>query len=112
MANLVETVTETVRSIGVKAAYGERVTIDGVEIMPVALVWFGFGAGGEGAGGDGDSGDGGGGGGGAAIPIGAYVSGDAGPTFRPNLIALLAVLIPLSWVGGKALSRVIRALKK
>jgi hypothetical protein len=47
-----------------------------------------------------------------SVPIGAYVSGPDGPTFRPNAIALLWVLIPLTWVGGKALTSVVKALKK
>ena len=107
MANFVETVAETVKNIGVKLTYGERVTIDGAEVLPVAVAWFGFGAGDEG-----EDGAGGGGGGGGAVPIGAYVTGEAGPTFRPNLIAVLAVLIPLTWVGGTALTKIVRALKK
>jgi len=106
MANLVEKVTEAVKTLGVKAAYGDVATVDGVEVLPVALVWFGFGAGGD------ENENGGGGGGGAALPIGSYVSGDAGPEFRPNLIALLWVLVPLTWVGGKAMTSVIKALKK
>jgi hypothetical protein len=93
---------------GVKAAYGEPVTLDGVEIIPVALVHFGFGAGSDGT----NDEAGGGGGGGMSVPIGAYVSGPDGPTFRPNAIALLWVLIPLTWVGGKALTSVVKALKK
>jgi len=107
MANLVESVAQTVKTLGVKAAYGEPVTLDGIEIIPVALVHFGFGAGS-----DGDDAGGGGGGGGMSVPIGAYVSGPDGPTFRPNAIALLWVLIPLTWVGGKALTSLVKALKK
>ena len=109
MANLVESVAQTVKTLGVKAAYGEPVTLDGVEIIPVALVHFGFGAGSEGGN---DEAGGGGGGGGMSVPIGAYVSGPDGPSFRPNAIALLWVLIPLTWVGGKALTSVVKALKK
>ncbi len=103
-------------SLGVKRAYGETVTLDGAEIIPVALVYFGFGGGsdasGNDEGGDGPASGGTGGGGGASIPIGAYVSGFDGPVFKPNAIALLVVCIPAFWVGGKALARVIRALKK
>jgi hypothetical protein len=113
MANLVESVAQTVKTLGVKAAYGEPVTLDGVEIIPVALVHFGFGAGSDGTNDDAHGGGGGGGGGGGmSVPIGAYVSGPNGPTFRPNTIALLWVLIPLTWVGGKALTSVVKALKK
>ncbi len=105
MANLVEKVAQTVSSLGVKASYGDPVVLDGVEIVPVALVYFGFGAGG-------DESEGGGGGGGASIPIGAYVVGVDGPAFRPNLMVLMAVSIPLTVVAGKALTSVIKALKR
>ncbi|HEV7950720.1 MAG TPA: hypothetical protein VGP24_13225 [Glaciihabitans sp.] len=109
MANIIETVTQTVKSLGVKAAYGDPVTLDGVELVPVALVYFGFGAGSDG---EGENAGSGGGGGGASLPIGAYVSGPDGPAFRPNIVALCAVLIPLTAVTGKALSSVVKALKK
>ena len=32
--------------------------------------------------------------------------------FEPNVIALLAVSVPFVWVAGRALARIIRALKK
>jgi uncharacterized spore protein YtfJ len=106
MTNLIESVTQTIQTLGVRAAYGDPVTVDGVEMVPVALVNFGFGAGSD------DEDGSGGGGGGASIPIGAYVGGDNGPQFQPNPIALLAVLIPLTWVAGKALTSIVKALKK
>lgn len=107
MANLVERVSETVRSMGVKAVYGDKVTVGGVEILPVALVYFGFGAGSD------ESGEaGGGGGGGASIPIGAYISGRSGPTFTPNPVTFMVVAIPFVFVAGRALARVIRVMKK
>ena len=108
MANLVEKIADSVGSLGVKRSYGDPVTVDGVEIIPVALTWYGFGAGSD------DSAEaGGGGGGGASIPIGVYSTGPDGTVrFEPNLIALLWVAIPLTWVGGHAFARVIRALKK
>jgi hypothetical protein len=85
-------------------------------------VQFGFGAGSEGGVDDGE-GDGddreesgasasGGGGGGMAIPVGAYVTENGRARFEPNLISLLAVSIPFIWVSGRALARVIRALKR
>ncbi|MFP7759953.1 hypothetical protein [Marisediminicola sp. LYQ85] len=107
MANLVEKIADSVTSIGAKRSYGDPVTVDGVEMIPVSLVWFGFGAGND------ESAEaGGGGGGGTIIPIGAYTKGRDGLVFEPNIIALLAVSIPLTVVAGKALSKVIRALKK
>ena len=125
MTNLVETVGNIVSKLGIKAAYGDPVTLDGVEIVPVAASYFGFGAGSDTSASNADAdtgtddadtagsaGGSGGGGGGATFPIGAYVTGVDGPTFRPNIVALLAVLIPLTWVGGKALTAIIKAAKK
>jgi uncharacterized spore protein YtfJ len=116
MTNLIEKLADSVPSWGAKIAYGDTVTIAGQEILPVALVVFGFG-GGEGSGelpaddsapvrrGEGS----GGGGGGYSIPIGAYVAGDAGLAFRPNPIAIIAIAIPLVAAAGWALPRIIRA---
>jgi hypothetical protein len=108
MANTVQTMAESIGKLGVKAAYGDPIDVGGETAVPVALVWYGFG-GGQDAGDDAATG---GGGGGAAIPVGIYVQGVDGPTFRPNLISLLAVSIPALMVGGSALSKIIRALKK
>ena len=67
---------------------------------------------GYGFGGGGDAEENGGGGGGAwAIPVGAYVGDSLGVRFQPNPIALIAVSVPLVWVSGKALARVLKALK-
>ena len=82
--------------------------IEGVTIVPVALVQYGFGGGGEGD----ESAAAGGGGGGMAIPIGAYVKSAGAARFEPNVISLLAVGIPFVWVSGKAIARIIRALKR
>lgn len=101
-----EKISDTVRSLGIRTVYGDPFMLDGVEVVPVALVYFGFGGGGDGENGEG------GGGGGAAIPVGAYVTGADGPVFRANLVSLIAVLIPFSWVASTALARIIRALKK
>jgi uncharacterized spore protein YtfJ len=121
MANLVETLTDATKSIGVGAAYGAPVTVDGATIVPVALVWSGFGGGNGTASspgasqqkiGAGDAGGEGFGGGGVAIPIGAYVTTDGNAEFQPNVIALLAVSIPVIVTTGWALSKFVRALKK
>ncbi|WP_243225478.1 hypothetical protein [Microbacterium sp. CIAB417] len=90
---------------GVKSAYGEPQDVDGVSITPVALTWSGFGGGS-------DQERDGGGGGGVSIPLGVYVRREEGLRFEPNLVSLLAVGIPFVWVAGRALARVIRALKK
>lgn len=93
-------------NIGVTSTYGEQQDVDGVRIVPVAATWSGFGGGSD------ESGMGGGGGGGFSAPLGAYVRRGDTLTFEPNLVSLLAVAIPFVWVTGKALSRIIRALKK
>jgi uncharacterized spore protein YtfJ len=109
MTNLALKLAENAGSIGVRSAYGDPVQIEGVTIVPVALVQYGFGGGGEG---DDSDGAAGGGGGGMAIPIGAYVKSGGAARFEPNVISLLAVGIPFVWVAGKAIARIIRALKK
>ena len=115
MTNTIENIADRVTSsLGAKVNYGEKVNLIQGETMPVSLIWFGFG-GGTSEGGEGNyaapAGNGGGGGG-ASIPVGVYVGSTLGARFVPNLIALMAVSIPLMWVTGKALSRIIRALKK
>ena len=111
MTNLAVQLADTVKSFGVSAVYGEAQEIEGTTLVPVALVAYGFGAGqGEGPGGEGNGG--GGGGGGYTLPIGAYVGDSLGVRFQPNPVALLAVGIPFTIVAGRALARIIKALKK
>ncbi|MBP1325391.1 putative spore protein YtfJ [Leucobacter exalbidus] len=113
MAHLTKQIADTVTQVGVHAAYGDPVELGGATIMPVACASYGFGAGEGDAGAEGASGEGsGGGGGGFAIPVGAYVSRDGATRFEPNLIALIAVAVPFVCVAGRALARIIRALKK
>jgi len=114
MTTIIEKLAESVPSWGAKLAYGDKTTIDGHEVLPVALVIFGFG-GGEGSGempgaepaskGEGS----GGGGGGYALPIGAYVGTPDGAVFRANPVALIAVAVPLVSAAGWALARIIRS---
>lgn len=94
-------------AIGVKSVYGEQQDVDGVKIIPVALTWHGFGGGGSD-----EAGESGGGGGGAAVPVGAYVRSGDSIRFEPNIISLVAVAVPFVCVAGRALARIIRALKK
>lgn len=99
---LVEKIAASVPSWGARVAYGEKSTVGGQDIVPVAIVAFGFGAG-EGSGetpmteklpqGKGEGS--GGGGGGIALPIGAYVYGPAGAAFKPNAIALVLAVTPI-----------------
>ena len=106
MPNLALELGKQTASIGVTSVYGEQQDVDGVRLIPVALTWSGFGAGED------TSGNAGGGGGGMAIPVGAYIRRGDDLRFEPNLVSLVAVAIPFVWVAGRALSRIIRALKK
>lgn len=106
MANIALDIGKQVTAFGVKSAYGEPQDVDGVSITPVALTWAGFGGGSD------EESNGGGGGGGMSVPLGVYVRREEGLRFEPNIVALLAVAIPFVCVAGRALARVIRALKK
>ncbi len=106
MPNIALELGQQVASLGVKSSYGEAQDVDGVSITPVALTYSGFG------GGSGSDGTQGGGGGGISIPVGVYVRREEGLRFEPNIVTLLVVGVPFVWVAGRALSRVIRALKK
>jgi uncharacterized spore protein YtfJ len=108
MTNLTEKLAEAVPS-GMKLAYGPLQKIDGTELVPVAIVGYGFGAGDGGARPEDEETGSGGGGGGYAMPIGAYIGGEDGLRFRPNIIALLGVSIPVIWVAGKAIARILKA---
>ncbi|MEP7763724.1 hypothetical protein [Sanguibacter sp. 25GB23B1] len=118
MTNLTEALAQSVSSWGVRLTYGEKGTLGGQEIIPVALACFGFG-GGEGAGITPDDGEpapgrsegSGGGGGGFAVPIGAYIAGPAGPVFHPNPVALVAVTVPLVSALGMAVAQIVRATR-
>lgn len=108
MANITKQIADTVNSVGVHAAYGEPVELDGTTIVPVALTSYGFGAGEN----DDAEHPGSGGGGGFAAPLGAYVTRDGYTRFEPNTIALLAFGIPFVCVAGRAIARVIRSIKR
>ena len=118
MENLSQKMAVSTPSWGVKMAYGEAITLGGRELVPAALVIFGFGAG-EGSGekvegGTVPAGRGagsGGGGGGYVLPAGAYVSGPDGVRFRPNPIAIVIVAIPLISAAGWALARIVGAAR-
>jgi uncharacterized spore protein YtfJ len=110
MTNLTEKLAETV-PLGMKLSCGPMMTVDGTELVPVAIVSYGFGGGSGGAEGDPEGFGSGGGGGGSSIPIGAYIGGPDGLRFRPNVIALLAVSIPVIWVAGRAFARILKAAR-
>ena len=125
MAKVIETLVNSLPSWGARLAYGEKTTVDGKEVIPVAVAAFGFG-GGEGSGEmpdpEGSSSQGahsapgvqrgegsGGGGGGYALPIGTYASGPTGVTFQANPIALLAVSALLVSAIGTSIVKIVRA---
>ena len=118
MVSPLESLTASAPSWGAKMAFGESVTVGGQEVVPAALVIFGFGGGtGSGkwpGGGKGPEGEGegsGGGGGGYVLPIGAYVGGPDGLKFRPNLVAMVIVSVPLVSAIGWGLARIITAAR-
>ena len=130
MTEALSSLAETFKNVGVSRAYGPAVTVDGEELIPVALVSFGFGGGGnsvpgpggaaaEGdsdgaaAGGDSDGAAAGGGGGGFVLPLGVYCRGrDGQVAFRPNTIAVLAGLVPLVCAVGFSVRGVLRTLRR
>ena len=118
MTNLVEKMTASVPSWGAKMAFGESIVVGGQEVVPAALVIFGFGGGGgsgkwpeRGTVPEGQGEGSGGGGGGYVLPIGAYVGGPDGLKFRPNPVAMIIVSVPLLSAAGWAVARIITAAK-
>ncbi|WP_353111274.1 hypothetical protein [Microbacterium sp.] len=90
---------------GVDSAYGAPIDVEGAVVTPVALTVSGYAAGGS------EEMDGGTAGG-IAVPLGVYVRREEGLRFEPNVITLLVVAVPFVWVAGRAITRIIRALKK
>lgn len=107
MADTFASLVDTFKNVGVTRAYGTPVNVGGQEVIPVALVSFGFGGGSEP--GDGASG---GGGGGMVIPVGVYTTVNGQTVFQPNTLALFACLVPLVAVTGTAVRRAIAAARK
>ena len=105
MAQIARDLADKNADFGVRRVYGEAQTVDGVEFIPVAVAVSGFG------GGQADGADGGGGGG-VVVPLGVYVHREEGLRFEPNWVTFMVVAIPFVCVAGRALARVIRALKK
>ena len=121
MTEALSSLAETFKNVGVSRAYGPAVTVDGEELIPVALVSFGFGGGGNSgpgpagaaAGGASEGPAAGGGGGGFVLPLGVYCRGrDGQVSFRPNSIAVLAGLVPLVCAVGFAVRGVLRTLRR
>jgi uncharacterized spore protein YtfJ len=117
-AEVLERLAEKLGSkASVSAAFGEPVTREGITIIPVARVGFGFG-GGVGKGGrqseiaQGGGGEGGGGGGGvSAAPVGYIEITDGNAVFKPIRDPLVDLVVPLATlVAGLAAPRVVRRL--
>ncbi|ANJ26772.1 hypothetical protein [Agromyces aureus] len=114
MAELVLDLADRVAGVGVKTAYGDKIEIEGIEVVPVALGYYAFGGGnGTGDATSNFNGSGSAGGGGSlSVPLGAYVGDGGRVRFDPNLIGLVLVATPFVFVVGHALKSVIRALKR
>lgn len=111
MTEALSSLAETFKNVGVSTAYGPAVTVDGEELVPVALVSFGFGGGGNAAAESRQDSAAGGGGGGFVLPLGVYSRGRSGRVaFRPNSIAVLAGLVPLVCAVGYSVRGMLRAL--
>ena len=106
MADTFASLIESFKNIGVSRAYGAPVQLGGEEVIPVALVSFGFGGGGE-AGQEGASG----GGGGMVLPLGVYRTVGGQVAFRPNTVVALVCLVPVITALGGAVRKAIRAAK-
>ncbi|WLQ06792.1 hypothetical protein [Arthrobacter oryzae] len=111
MADAFSSLVEAFRNVGVARAYGEPVQIGGEELVPVALVSFGFGGGGD-SGTAGTSGAAeGGGGGGFVLPLGAYTkNGEGRVVFRANTLTVLLGLVPVVCAVGMSLRGVVKAV--
>ncbi len=97
---------ESFKQLGVSRAYGAPLQIGGEELIPVALVSFGFGGGSDGGNAAG------GGGGGLVLPVGVYGRNASGRvTFQPNTVVVLAMLLPLVGAVGVSIRGVFRALR-
>ncbi|MCW2132590.1 hypothetical protein [Arthrobacter sp. VKM Ac-2550] len=105
--NVIVAIADKVTSFGVRRAYGEPVQVGSEQVVPVALVQFGFG------GGESETGEGGGGGGGMVLPVGVLAPDSQGKaSFRPNPLALLVCTVPLVWSVGHAVARVVEACRR
>ncbi|MFJ7290366.1 spore germination protein GerW family protein [Streptomyces collinus] len=98
----------------VTAVYGEPVIADGVTVIPVAKVAFGFGGGAGREVGSTKSGDGGGGGGGAeAKPLGYIEIRDGTATYKSIRDPWSDVVLPLAaLVIGGAIPKILRSLRR
>jgi len=117
MSELTEKLSAAVPSWGAKLAYGPKTVVGGVDIVPVAVVSFGFGAGefsqpsdakGETPTGTGE----GGGGGGMSFPLGVYVGEGDAARFKPNLLVAALAAASVITAVGVAVSSIVYAARK
>ena len=115
MSESFSSLVDTFKNVGVSRAYGPAVNIAGEEIIPVAVVSFGFGGGSspeDGLPGQPGSGGSGGGGGGFVVPLGVYAKGSSGNmTFRPNTVVVLVALAPLVCAVGVSIRGILRTVR-
>lgn len=111
MSESFSSLVDTFKNVGVSRAYGPAVTIAGEEVIPVAVVTFGFGGGSSTE--DAQTGGGsGGGGGGLVFPLGVYAKGASGHmTFRPNTVVVLVALVPLVSAVGVSIRGILRTVR-
>ena len=97
----------------VSAVFGDPVDREGITIIPVARVGFGFGGGAGNGGRQGEIAQSGGGGGGLsmAAPVGYIEIKDGNAVFTPIRDSLLDAIVPLAMlVVGFAVPRMVRRL--
>ena len=111
MTESFSSLVDTFKNVGVARAYGPAVNIAGEEIIPVAVVSFGFGGGSSLEDGQPGNGGSGGGGGGFVLPLGVYAKGPSGRMmFRPNTVVVLAALVPLVCAVGVSIRGILRTV--
>jgi hypothetical protein len=109
MSESFSSLVDTFKNVGVTRAYGPAVNVAGEEIIPVAVVSFGFGGGSSPEDGQPGAGGSGGGGGGFVLPLGVYAKSPGGRmTFRPNTVVVLAALAPLVCAVGLSVRGILR----
>lgn len=103
MSEAFTSLVDAFKNVGVARAYGAPVQLGGEELIPVALVSFGFGGGSAPASDEAPAGSGGGGGG-FVLPLGVYARNPRGRVmFRPNPIAMLLAMAPVACAVGLSL---------
>ena len=113
MSESFSSLVDAFKNVGVSRAYGPAVNVAGEEIIPVALVSFGFGGGSSPEDGQPYGGGSGGGGGGFVLPLGVYAQGPSGSmTFRPNTVVALVALAPLVCAVGVSIRGIVRTIRR